>query len=238
MSINVSSKLSEWFSTTVLKRKSIAQEMSTTEEAPLMKAYSVDINNEIDKCGEKYSSREYEDLPTAPPTSIMVVSGNGQNWDRFRDEIFSSLNWRSIEIGEPTEAEYIIDDLIRETTPKDTMEWAYNIFLNNTDNILLLCTLIHSLSHIEYELVYPQGPMMAMAMFAHDDKRVVGYAIKAFSNWNSKDSLKYIEHMQPKEIWAKREMNRIIEYIKMNGDEIDDIFDEKNHTTKMDTRTA
>ena len=84
MSINVSSKLSEWFSTTVLKRKSIAQEMSTTEEAPLMKAYSVDINNEIDKCGEKYSSREYEDLPTAPPTSIMVVSGNGQNWDRFR----------------------------------------------------------------------------------------------------------------------------------------------------------
>lgn len=79
---------------------------------------------------------------------------------------------------------------------------------------------------------------MAMAMFAHDDKRVVGYAIKAFSNWNSKDSLKYIEHMQPKEIWAKREMNRIIEYIKMNGDEIDDIFDEKNHTTKMDTRTA
>ena len=160
MSINVSSKLSEWFSTTVLKRKSIAQEMSTTEEAPLMKAYSVDINNEIDKCGEKYSSREYEDLPTAPPTSIMVVSGNGQNWDRFRDEIFSSLNWRSIEIGEPTEAEYIIDDLIRETTPKDTMEWVYNIFLNNIDNILLLCTLIHSLSHIEYELVYPQGPMM------------------------------------------------------------------------------
>ena len=168
----------------------------------------------------------------------MVVSGNGQNWDRFRDEIFSSLNWRNIEIGEPTEAEYIIDDLIRETTPKDTMEWVYNIFLDNIDNILLLCTLIHSLSHIEYELVYPQGPMMAMAMFTHDDKRVVGYAIKAFSNWNSKDSLKYIEHMQPKEIWAKREMNRIIEYIKMNGDEIDGIFDEKNHTTKMDTRTA
>lgn len=80
----------------------------------------------------------------------------------FRDEIFSSLNWRSIEIGEPTEAEDIIDDLIRETTPKDTMEWVYNIFLNNTDNILLLCTLIHSLSHIEYELVYPQGPMMGL----------------------------------------------------------------------------
>lgn len=238
MSINVSSKLGEWFSITVLKRKSTVQEMSTTEEAPLMKAYSVDIKNEVDKSGEKYSSREYEDLPTVSPTSIMVVSGDGQNWDRFQDEIFASLNWRSIEIGEPTEAEYIIDDLIRKTSPKDTMEWMYNIFLNNTDNSLLLCTLIHSLSHIEYELVYPQGPMMAIAMFTHKDKRVVGYAIKAFSNWNSKDSLKYIEHMQPKETWAKREMNRIIEYIKMNGDEIDDIFDEKNHTTKMDTRTA
>lgn len=238
MSINVSTKLGEWLSAAMLKRKSVTRESLTTEEPSLMSEYSIEIKTGSEKCAENYTSKECEDLPSASPTSIMLVSEDVEDWSSLQNEMFASLNWRSIEIGEPTEAEYIIEDLIRRTSSKETMEWVYDLFLSNAENILLLCTLIHSLSHIEYELVYPQGPMMAMAMFSYDDKRVVGYAIKAFSNWNSKDSLKYIMHMQPKEAWAKREMNRVIDYIKINGDDIDDVLDEKNHTTKMDTRTA
>ena len=47
-----------------------------------------------------------------------------------------------------------------------------------------------------------------------------------------------------KGVFPDDRLGRIADYLGvtvdylMNGDEIDDIFDEKNHTTKMDTRTA
>ena len=104
--------------------------------------------------------------------------------------------------------------------------------------MLLLCTLIHALSHLDYEQSYPYGPMMAMTMLGHDDQRVVSYAIKAFSNWNSKDSLEYMINFSPKQSWAKKEWDRVVNYIKENGDEQNGILNENDYTTKMDTRTA
>lgn len=241
MSNNVSVKLSEWFISAMVNKILADRERLTTEKTSFVNEYSIDVRPDSRKKDENCTPKDDLTLSMGLPTSIVLSTesiNDEENWSKAQQEMFASLNWRGIEVGEPTEAEYIIEDLIRRTTSKKTMEWLYNLFLDNTGNALFLCTLIHSLSHIEYELVYPQGPMMAMAMFAHSDKRVVGYAIKAFSNWNSKDSLKYIKDIQPKEVWAKREMQRVIDYIKINGDDINDVFDEKNHTSKMDTRTA
>ena len=72
-----------------------------------------------------------------------------------------------------------------------------------------------------------------MATLGHPDKNVVSYSMKAFSNWNSKDSLKYVTYTSPKQAWAEREWKRIQKYIKENGDELNGIFNAENKFTQM-----
>lgn len=225
MKFNFSSRLSEWIISNKLKEYSAPTSGNSTVETN----YFDEVVTEI---------KDSDTIEALKKTSLQVIPSVGPDWDKAKRDIFASLDWHSIEIGEPTEVEFIIEDLISQTSNKDTMEWVYLLFLDNCKNVLLSCTLIHALSHLEYELVYPMGPIMAMAMFGSTDKRVVGYSVKAFSNWNSKDSLKYINDFKPRGKWAEKELDRVIQYIKENGDEIDGVLDEEIHTIKVDTRTA
>lgn len=149
---------------------------------------------------------------------IIFDDKNTVDWDAAKKDIFASLSWSKLQVGERVEAEDIIEDLFVSATPSGAMEKIYEVALNNSGNALLLCTLLHALSHFEYEKIYPKGPMFAMAMFSSNDSRVVSYAMKAFSNWNAKDSLKYANNFAPKQDWAIKEWNRIVSYIKENGD--------------------
>lgn len=149
---------------------------------------------------------------------IFFDDKNTVEWDTAKKDIFASLSWSKLQVGERVEAEDIIEDLFVSATPSAAMKWIYEVALNNMGNALLLCTLLHALSHFEYEKIYPNGPMFAMAMLSSKDRRVVSYAMKAFSNWNAKDSLKYAKNIAPQQDWAKKEWNRIVSYIEENGD--------------------
>lgn len=225
MKLNVSSRFSEWVLSNMLKEYSEPASKNSTHVVN----YLGDVITEI---------KDKTTVQAIKETAVQIIPTSVPEWNKAEQDIKASLDWQSLQIGEPTEAEFIIEDLISQTSVIDTMVWVYDLFLNNADNALMACTLIHALSHLEYELIYPQGPMMAMAMFGSTDKRVVGFAVKAFSNWNSKDSVKYIEHFKPRWKWAERELDRIINYIRENGDDLNGVPDEKNHTTKVDTRTA
>lgn len=225
MKLNVSSRFSEWVLSSMLKKYSEPASKNSTQEVN----YLGDVITEI---------KDKTTVQAIKKTAVKVIPTYVSYLNEAEQDIKASLDWQSIQIGEPTEAEFIIEDLITQISVNDVMVWVYDLFLNNADNPLMVCTLIHALSHLEYELIYPQGPMMAMAMFGSTDKRVVGFAVKAFSNWNSKDSLKYINNFKPKEKWAEKELDRVINYIRENGDDLNGIPNEKNHTTKVDTRTG
>lgn len=227
MQIKASSMISQWITTALIKKIIESKEFATV--SPGINESLVDFVSDV---------KRDEQIKAITQPQLWFVNSRTVNWKEAEKDIFSSLSWDDIQIGEPTETEFIIEDLIAETSVKDTSKWVYELFLENSSNILLLCTLMHALSHIDYELTYPYGPMMAMAMLSHDDKNVVSFAIKAFSNWNSKDSLKYVKNFSPKQTWARKEWDRVVNYIEENGDEVDGVFDEKNYSAKMDTRTA
>lgn len=174
-----------------------------------------------------------------PAPSIDIVEKDGFDWKEAEKELWASLSWESIKIGFPTEAEDIMREIIQKTSAAMASKWIYDLFLNNTSNTLLACTLIHAFSHLEYELVYPFGPMMALAMLNQKDRMVVQFAIKAFSNWNSKHSLEYMENtLPPSEPWAAKEWEKVKSYIRKYGDEFYGVSDEKVYTLPLDTRTA
>ena len=227
MLISTSSVISEWI-TAALIEKIIGSKFLTTSFSKV-EDLLVDFVSDVKLDGQ---------VRVGDQPKLWFVNTDKVDWEAARKNIFSSLSWNKLQVGEPTELEFIIEDLIAETSVKDTADLIYKLFLENSSDILLNCTIMHALSHIEYEVIYPYGPMMAMTMLSHDDKRVVSFAIKAFSNWNSKDSLKYVKNLSPKQEWAKKEWNRVVDYIEKNGDERDGIFDEKNRFVKVDSRTA
>ena len=218
---------SQWITTALIKKIIEDKEFATI--SPKINEILIDFISDV---------KEDEQIKAMKQAQLWFINSEQVDWEVAEKDIFSSLSWDKIQIGEPLEVESIIQDLIAQTSAKDTYEWIYKLFLNNSSDILLLCTLMHASSHLDYELTYPFGPMMAMTLLNHDDKRVVSFAIKAFSNWNSKDSLKYVCNFGPKQIWAKKEWDRVVKYIEENGDEVDGVLDEKNYSTKMDTSTA
>lgn len=229
MQVEVSSMVSEWITSALIKK--IIERKAASTSVPELREKIGDYVADID-------ITENNQIEAIKQPQFWFVDSKTVDWETAKNDVFSSLNWGKLQIGEPTETEFIIEDLISETSVKEAADWVYRLFLDNTSNSLLLCTLIHALSHLDYEQSYPYGPMMAMTMLSHDDKRVVSYAIKAFSNWNSKDSLKYVKNFSPKQEWAKKEWDRVVNYINENGDEQNGVFDENDHTAKMDTRTA
>lgn len=169
---------------------------------------------------------------------ITISKEETSSFEKAENAIFTTLNWEDLQVGCDSEIEDIIKQLYYTQGHSATNKWIYDLALSNSSDVLFLCSLLHALSHIDYEDIYPYGSMFALAQLNHKDKRVVGYAIKAFSNWNNKDSLKYLNNYKPTPVWAQKELNRVIDYIKINGDDINVIFDENDYTTKLDTDTA
>lgn len=145
-------------------------------------------------------------------------------FERAEQEIISSLNWNDLKIGEINEMENIVRELISATSYSKVLEWLNRLYLEYNENNLFLCTLFHTLSHMDYDDIYPTAPTMAMSALNNNNDIVVRYAVKAFSNWNSKDCIKYMRNNTPKQDWVRKEWQQVIDYIKINGDEVDELL--------------
>ena len=78
-----------------------------------------------------------------------------------------------------------------------------------------------------------------MASLNHVDDRVIGYAIKAFSNWNSKRTINLMKTNIPNIPWAKKEWTKVLEYIEKYGDENNELLDANDKSDeRVDTRTS
>lgn len=206
----------------------------------------IDITSTID-IGEKESKtvKNYffdnsipNEIAVEENVKLHMFDESDIEWERAEKEIFLSLNWNDLRIGEVNEMENVIRNLMSMSSQNDTLTWLNQLYLDHNRNALFVCTLFHTLSHMEYEEIIPQGPTMAMASLNHEDDRVIGYAIKAFSNWNSKKTIELMKTNVPNIPWAKKEWNRVLEYIEKYGDnnELLDANDKSNE--RVDTRTA
>lgn len=154
---------------------------------------------------------------------MMLESETRVNWGEIEQSVLADLRWEELKSGESNKLEDIIQNLINLTSQKETLTWLNEMYLKHNENALFVCTLFHTISHMDYADVLPNGPTMAMASLNHKDERVVGYAVKSFFNWNSKNALRYLRSNEPKIDWVKKEWNNTIKYIEKFGDEDDEL---------------
>ncbi len=89
-----------------------------------------------------------------------------------------------------------------------------NLVLKNFKDKRLVYSALHTFAHLEYDLVYPQGPIFALAMSRHKDIVIQDFSIQCFEMWCNKSSLDYLEQVSIDSIWLSEYLQKTIEYIQ------------------------
>ena len=76
-----------------------------------------------------------------------------------------------------------------------------------------LIGVLHTISHLNYEDVYPIGVSMAVGALNHRNQEVCEYAIKCFENWNHPDGVKKLKSVQFASRWLEEYAIAVIEEI-------------------------
>lgn len=70
-------------------------------------------------------------------------------------------------------------------------------------NVNILVGILHMISHLPYDEVYPQGQMLALCAISHRNNEVAEYGIKCFENWEHKDGAKKLRTVKFSTSWLQ-----------------------------------
>lgn len=115
-------------------------------------------------------------------------------------------------------SELFVDSLKKQYTNYDILIWLNEIMGDNMDNPHILRGLMHIISHYPYQDVCPNGPTMACALLNNTDDSVKDFAIKAFENWNRKETIGYLKYTEFSSDWLKEYAQAVIEDLEKYGD--------------------
>lgn len=94
--------------------------------------------------------------------------------------------------------------------PNITRNWLNSVYLKYFYDVKILVGILHIISHIDYDLIFPEGQTMAVASLTHQDVEVREYALKAFENWGHPDSLTILKNINCGERWLQEYLEDII----------------------------
>jgi hypothetical protein len=117
------------------------------------------------------------------------------------------------ESGITNPSEEIVKSLYSEDNRKANI-LLNELFIKNFHEPHIIVGVLHIISHFDYDLVSPEGPVMAIASLTHKDVEVREYGVKCFENWQHKDGIKILEHIKADERWLQNYINLVIRDLK------------------------
>ncbi|MCG7344029.1 hypothetical protein MHZ92_07790 [Sporosarcina sp. ACRSL] len=115
-----------------------------------------------------------------------------------------------IEVGFFSSSEiYLLTKLKKE--PIETKDWLNKVLLDNLDQPSIIVKLLHIIADIDYEMISPQGPVLALAATRIPDDEVQEYSIRAFEKWGTQECLKVLKNTRYQEGWLQDYANEVIE---------------------------
>jgi len=143
-------------------------------------------------------------------TDILQTT-NSANFEKKLLAIMTNENYTS---GEISPSESFVESTIQQMGADCTMGWLMQVYETNYQRSNILIGILHMLSHFPYDVVDPYGPIMALALLQHKSSSVREFAIKAFENWNSKDSLVFLKNIRCDQAWLQEYLNEVISDIE------------------------
>lgn len=149
------------------------------------------------------------ELPLVPPVEIRR---------EIADKRAYILNLLENDIYEPgviTQLQRYIERQLKEENagnqPKGIQQLLGDIYLECFQNsVAMFVNLLQVVSQIDYALISPAGPIMAIAATRHEDCEVREYGLRCYENWEDKASLKILKKLHFEETWLQNYLNMLI----------------------------
>lgn len=77
--------------------------------------------------------------------------------------------------------------------------------------------ILQMFSCVPYDNVMPEAGVMLMGVLAHKNTNLQDNAIQLFEHWNSKKCLSLLKNAKCNEVWLKKYLDEVIEYIEKEG---------------------
>lgn len=148
-------------------------------------------------------------LDTNVPTGIEQIVVSSESNQILKDNFITMLKEDNFEFGYSSKSEKFIEDRIKEQST-DTKSWLQQIFIENFGDVIVSTGILHIISHLDYDIVAPEGPIMAVAALSHKDVQVRECGIRAFENWGDKESLEVLKNLRCEEKWLQKYVDQII----------------------------
>jgi hypothetical protein len=129
------------------------------------------------------------------------------------DRLKAMLQEEITESGIANPSEKIIESLYAEDKQKANI-LLNKLFLENFHTPHIIAGILHIISHFDYDIVSPEGQIMAIAALSHKDVEVREYGIKFFENWQHKDGIRILEQIKADERWLQNYINLVIRDLK------------------------
>lgn len=178
-------------------------------------------NNLIFKGSLLYSfdkTKELDIIQNAPLSIKIDDNSSLSKISNFTSKLFFE-QFRSLIYSEDLEFGYYSKtcDFV-EKNIKENKELVLNSFLENTlknsNDKYILFAILHTISHLDYELVFPHAQFIPLSLINHKDLEIRDYSIQCFEIWESKESLTYLKNLNLESHSLQNYLNNVISYIE------------------------
>lgn len=169
------------------------------------------INN---LCAEDAMCNFSPQLYTNTSSKYKLNTTNEIDYNIFKKRITQLMLNETFTSGEIPQSESYINSLIDKYGKEQVMKCIMDMYASNYDNPKILIGFLHILSHFPYQDVTPYAPIMALALLQHKSNSVREFAIKAFENWGSRDSLGMLKSIQCDQPWLQNYLEEVISDIE------------------------
>ncbi len=160
------------------------------------------------------ASAEKNGSSLSPIPNDIIVDQNDIN------EFISLVDFSCLESGYMSDAERFIRYLCKEKGYPYIIYMINELYAKNINNEMLMCALIHIISHIEYQKLKYPIVTFCVAMIANGTPLVWEYVINACDSWNSLDFVDCLERIHTDSIILKRMIKKVITRIKIRNGSI------------------
>lgn len=101
-----------------------------------------------------------------------------------------------------------------ENNPLEALNAISTVYMDNYDvdtkKVSVAVSILHLISHLEYNQVYPTGQMMALTAIQHKDKELAEYGIKCYENWGNSDGIVKLKAVRFATDWLQEYADQVI----------------------------
>ena len=87
----------------------------------------------------------------------------------------------------------------------------FSNFSTDTKKINIAISILHLISHLDYDQVHPNGQLMALTAIAHRDREMAEYGIKCYENWGNIEGVDKLKAVHFSTQWLQDYANQVIE---------------------------